>query len=129
MRIDLFTLCDGVFNYNGKLTIVGAIDGYHVHSFPARETVNIAMKFVADPAEAVDEKLFFKIIDPQHNDLPACVICDIKLEPINEISHLSLAATIQGIEFKQEGEHQLCVYLGRNKLSSFSFYVKLRRLS
>ena len=44
MVIELFTLSDGAFNYNGKLTIVGALTTINLESLPSRVKTALAMR-------------------------------------------------------------------------------------
>ena len=124
MKIELFTLCDGAFNYNGKLTIVGTIDGIRVHQIPSKETLNIAMKLLAQKNEAVNSDLVIDIYNPDGIKIPSQVSCRINIEPKEEISHISLAAVVQGVPFNQEGVYTINVSLGQEKLEEYTFFVK-----
>ena len=44
MDIRVFTLCDGAYNYNGKLTIVGTVDHIKVSKVPAIASIGLALK-------------------------------------------------------------------------------------
>lgn len=124
MKIELFTLCDGAFNYNGKLTIVGALDGIRVHQVPSKETLNIAMKLLAQKNESVNSILTINIFNPDGTKIPSQISCKINIEPKDEISHISLAAVIQGVPFNQEGIYTIKVLLDQNQLDEYTFFVK-----
>lgn len=44
MDIRVFTLCDGAYNYNGKLTIVGTVDHIKVSKIPTLASIGLAVK-------------------------------------------------------------------------------------
>lgn len=44
MDIRVFTLCDGAYNYNGKLTIVGTVDHIKVPKVPTVGSIALAVK-------------------------------------------------------------------------------------
>lgn len=44
MTIELFSLCDGAYNYNGKLTIVGTLASLSPTSLPVRIKIGVAMR-------------------------------------------------------------------------------------
>ena len=126
MKIELFTLCDGAYNYNGKLTIVGTKEGFFVHSFPEKVSFNIAMKFLITPGQVVEKKLRLQFNDPENKLMPARLECNISAPFSKEESHISLAASIQGVPLEKDGVYKVAVLLDEEVLNEYNFFVKKR---
>ncbi|MDO4947357.1 MAG: hypothetical protein Q4E52_07240 [Fibrobacter sp.] len=124
MKLELFALCDGAFNYNGKLTIVGATDGYNVPDLPCCIDLNFAIKIYVEAHDRINKLLRIKIKDPEGKPLPATVDCKIDLEQNKEDSHISLAVKMQGIPFVKIGSYTVEILLDDDEIGNYKFFVK-----
>ena len=52
MKIEFFTFCDGAYNYDGRLTIVGTYDDIKAQSFPWKTNMSFALKLLVSNDEA-----------------------------------------------------------------------------
>lgn len=111
MDIRLFTLCDGAYNYNGKLTIVGTTDNIKVPHFPATVSFGIAVKVSFPPQEYGTKNISLRIIDDSGVDvLPELLLPPSDAKSKNgEEARLVLAGNMQSVNFVKEGEY--CVLL------------------
>ena len=124
MKITLFTFCDGAYNYNGKLTIVGAKDGFHVRSLPEKVSFNIALKFVVLPHEILKGKLYIQFVDPESKFLPAKIECEIDVSSQDENNYISLAASMSGVPLEKEGLYKAIVSMETKACGEYDFFVK-----
>lgn len=126
MQVEFFTLCDGAYNYNGKLTIVGTVDGIKLSSLPGIADFSIAMKLLVMPEEHGKKEVSIHIIDPLENEIPTNIVMNFEVESNSEDSHLSIAIGMHGVPFKQEGRHMIKVQLGDELLGNYAFFVKVK---
>ncbi len=124
MKIELFTICDGAFNYNGKLTIVGVTDGFKVHAIPIKISLSLAMRILIEMGECVIGPLKIILLDPQKKRIPVEITSDINVSAVTETSHISLATTIQGVPIEKEGIYSIIVQIKDQQLGEYSFFVK-----
>ena len=100
MVIDLFTLCDGAYNYNGKLTIVGTLDSISVPDVPAKVQFSIAMKLRFNPDEEGKHTLIVRIKDANGKNIPPDMMLDLDIAPAEASTVVSLAVNAQGLPFR-----------------------------
>lgn len=125
MEITLFTLCDGVFNYKGKLTIVGTLDGIYVRELPTKCNLNIALKITVEPQKtAITERLSMQITNPFDEVIPCDVFCDVPIKAKNEQSYISMSVTMQSIPVDKEGMYHINVSLGNKISKKIPFFVR-----
>lgn len=48
---------------------------------------------------------------------------DVNLEPTEELSYISLAASIQGMQISQTGQYAVKVLMGDEEMSEYPFVV------
>lgn len=113
MNIRLFTLCDGAYNYNGKLTVVGTTDNIKVGRFPATVNIGIAVKVSFPPQEYGTKVMKIQIQDSGNmNVLQEIVLpsTDAKSKE-GEEARLALAGNIQGLNFDREGWYVVRLFI------------------
>lgn len=121
MVIDLFTLCDGAYNYNGKLTIVGTIDSISVPELPAKVQFGIAMKLRFAATEAGTHTLIVRIKDANGKSVPPDMKLDVDIKPSDVDTVVSLAVNAQGLPFDKVGEYNVDVLVDDEPKGSFAF--------
>lgn len=93
MDADIFTLCDGAYNYNGKLTIVGSYEQIVIRNYPQLFKSSLAVRIIFTPKDVADESiLVVNYLDYQDN-----VIGNSKFKlpkPPTEAKHFSLALAL-----------------------------------
>lgn len=109
MNIRLLTLCDGAYNYNGKITVVGTIDNIKVHSFPAVITVGLAVKICFPPSENGIKRIRILILDSNDNlVIPTLEMPNQEAKANkNDLSTMAIVANLQGVKFNEEGNYRL----------------------
>lgn len=113
MQVRVFTLCDGAYNYNGKLTIVGTTDNIKVQRTPASVSIGIAVKISFAPNEYGVKNIKVTITDNDGVEvLPA-----LNLPPTEarskggEEARIVLAGNLQGLNFTHEGDYKVTLYV------------------
>lgn len=124
MNIELFTLCDGAFNYNGKLTIVGTLSNVGVSEIPARLNIGVGVKLRLDPFETVGNKLGIMFYNPDGTKIPIDVNVDLDSKLTEEISYIALAVNIQGLPINQLGLHNAKLLLEEKEVAQYSFKLE-----
>lgn len=123
MTIELFTLCDGAYNYNGKLTIVGSLTSVSVGELPAKLQMSIAMRIRVDAEEKGNCQLKIQFVNPDGTVIPADLVINTELDSSEKISYLAIAATIQGLRIEQAGNHVVMVTIGDNIVGEYPFEI------
>lgn len=121
MNIELFTLCDGAYNYNGKLTIVGTLDVMNADSVPATVQIGIAMKLRFAPEETGKHKLTIRIINPEGGSIPPDFSLDLDIRPSEKGSQVALAVNAQGLSLDKFGDYTTKVFMDDEEKGSYSF--------
>lgn len=149
MRVELFTLCDGAYNYNGKLTIVGALTTISPETLPCRIKLGVAMRIQVDSKNKGTNNMAINFLDPDGNRLPVdltveldvkhtldtvrphtsqagkVVELDVKHTP-DTVSYITFAADLQGFPIEKEGSHKVVIVIDGETLATYSYNVKKR---
>lgn len=112
MEIEVFTLCDGAFNYSGKLTIIGTYDQLIVNSVPISSRVSLAVKLNFDKNElhnGTTIKVAFK------NSLGQPISADITntvgvLPEGTQVCHVAMAVNAD-INISEAGAYSVELYV------------------
>lgn len=112
MNIEVFTLCDGAFNYSGKLTIIGTYDQLNVQSVPISAKVSLAVKLCFDENEVHNGttlKVSYK--NPMGAPIAADVINTIGVLPESaQVRHVAMAISTD-INISEVGAHSVELYV------------------
>ena len=106
MDIRVFTLCDGAYNYNSKLTVVGTVDNLKVAKIPCIANVGLAIKVVfplSEFGEKSVEIVFKNLFNGQQVLPPLQFQTTIKSE--GPESALVIAANLNGLDIKTLGKY------------------------
>lgn len=115
MDIRVLTLCDGAYNYNGKLTIVGTSDNLKVLRVPCIASVGLAIKLVF-PASEFGKKnveITFKRSSDGQQVLPPLQF-QTSIESKGQEGYIVLAANINGLNIQETGKHVVEVNVDGN---------------
>lgn len=123
MRIELFTLCEGAFNTDGRLTIVNTFDNIKSDHFPLKYAMGIALKVFIPKTECKDYEIKLSIVSADNTILHR-IKAPIKMSQNNEDIHMALATNIQGIVFDATGNYHVDVAFDNNILLSHPFNVE-----
>lgn len=126
MKEELFALCDGAYNYDGKMTIVATRDGFNVPSLPFDVNFSIALKLNVQPGESGQHVMSLRIIDPVGNELPAVMNINLDIKEKDVESHVVFAANLNGVPFKLEGTYKILVLIDEETIGNHSFYINIR---
>ncbi len=126
MEIEVFSLCDGAYNYNGRLTIVGTFDQLNISSAPQRSRVSIAVKVTVSPHEVTNgSRMVLSFKDAQGNNVAQEVVSQVNNLPqnVNRV-HLAIAASVD-LNISSPGMHKVKLMLNDNTLIEKEFPVVL----
>ena len=123
MKVELFTLCDGAYNYNGKMTIVGTITNIGVPDVPISIPIGLAMKLQVDPNESGTKQLVISFVNPDGSNIPADLKIQLDIEAQKEVSYIALAANIQNFPIAQLGLMTIKVSIDGNLLNEYHINV------
>lgn len=123
MRVELFTLCDGAYNYNGKMTIVGTLTNLGVPQVPVNVQLGLAMKIKVDPNESGTKQMMIRFLNPDGTTIPADLSLKLDIAPKEETSFISLAANVQNLPLTQLGELTIKIMIDDSLLSEYQINV------
>ena len=126
MRIELFTLCDGAYNYNGKMTIVGSLTSLGVPKVPVNVQLGLALRIMVEPEESGMKNITIRFLNPDGSTLSADLTAQIDVKPKEEKSYISLAANVQNLPLSQLGEHTIKIMMNDEVLSDYKIRVVIK---
>lgn len=127
MNIELFTLCDGAYNYNGKLTIVGTITTINTDTLPTFAKLGLAMRLKVEPEDVGEKIMLINFYAPDGNKLPIDLMVNLEIKPTPDpISYITFAAELQGLPLEKEGSYNVSVSIEDNRIGLYSFNVVSR---
>lgn len=124
MIIELFTLCDGAYNYNDKLTIVGSWTSIGVNEIPAKIPVGVAMRIRIDIGEKGTKKMKIQFLNPDNSIIPTDIVATLNIKQSKKTSYINLAAMIQGFPISQIGQHVVKVFVDDNLMAEYPLIVE-----
>lgn len=127
MKIELFTLCDGAYNYNGKLTVVGALTTLNPEAIPCRIKLGLAMRIQVDSKDEGEKVMTVSFMNPDGDKLPVDLTVNLDVKPASEpVSYITFAAELQGFPLEQEGSHRVLIAIDGEPMATYSYNVKKR---
>lgn len=96
MDTEIFCLCDGAYNYNGRLTIVGTYDQLILQTVPQNARISIAVKLNI-PRDRINNgsRVVLSFKDPNGNAVAGDIVNEVSNIPQNaDMIHLAMAANI-----------------------------------
>jgi hypothetical protein len=126
LRIEIFTLCEGAVEQNGRLSLVGTYNTLNVATFPltiALMTVVLRLRF--GPGESGSHAIRFALIDTDGNSLGADVGGTILLCPDDEdrpYNH-NLIVHLQSAQFAEPGEYAIDFHLDGKLEGRLPFFM------
>ena len=126
MDIDIFSLCDGAFNYNGRLSIIGTYDQISVSEIPKSIRTSFAMKLTFLRSEIVpDMRLSVSFRDSQNNLVASGFECPV-IAPTQPggFVHVALAYNIE-MSISSLGNYKVVLAVNGEERITRSFSVVL----
>lgn len=127
MKTIVFTLCDGAYNYDGRLTVVGTYDIIRMQSIPGQFNANFALKFLIPDAElspAAVIKIEFK--DANNNPIADTLKKSVPF-PENRTGHIHLAmAGSAQLNVAEAGNYKMICYIDDCQVEELDFSIMLR---
>lgn len=123
MTIELFTLCDGAYNYNGKLTIVGSLTSINVNQLPAKVQMSVAIRMRVEAEESGSRQIKIRFINPDGTAIPTDIVANVDLSSSNEMSYINFAASIQGLPITQDGLFTVEILIDDKRKATYPFNI------
>lgn len=123
MRIELFTLCEGAFNTNGRLTIVNTFEDIVSEKFPWRGQLGLALKILFPHEESGGFDILVRI-KPAGDAKPLHEIkghLEIKHNGGGKDVRLAMCTNIQGVALNNPGDYEVVVLVNDNVLQAYPF--------
>ena len=99
MDIRVFTLCDGAYNYNGKLTIVGTVDHIKVLKVPTLASVALAIKIANVGGNSLKQKITINFKTAAGEKMVPEIVFEADTK-----EQLVIAGNIDGLNIKELGD-------------------------
>lgn len=127
MKTIVFSLCDGAYNYDGRLTVVGTYDNIKMQSIPGQFNANFALKFLIPDAElspAAEIKIEFK--DTNNNPIAETLRKPVPLpETRTGHIHLAMAGSVL-LNVAEAGKYKMVCYIDDRQVEELDFSILLR---
>lgn len=115
MNIRVFTLCDGAFNYNGKLTLVGTIDNIKAPKYPHNAGVSLAIKVSFLPSEKGEKNVSVIFQDSEGNQLLPQMKSKTSIVSKGEEGRLAMVVNLHGLPIPKEGDYKVVLDINDEK--------------
>lgn len=125
MELKIFTFCQGAFNDDGKLTIVGTFDDYFVSQFPATISFGLAIKLGLNEREGGEKHISIKFLDPEGKEFLSAMTATVQV-PENIASNIAFATNIQGVRFEMAGKYRCQLFIDDTLIREQSLEVKMK---
>lgn len=123
MRVELFTLCEGAFNTNGRLTIVNTFEDIVSEQYPWRGQIGMALKILFPREEAggfdLSVQIKAKDIEQPLHEIKGHL--DINHQGEGNDVHLAMCSNIQGVVLTKPGDYEVVIIVNGNILQVFPF--------
>lgn len=123
MQVELFTLCDGAYNYDGRLTIVGTFDTIKESRVPFRKSLSIAAILKREAAEREAKELAIGIVDGEGMPVMPAIKMQISFPSDVAQTKLVIAMKLDNVSFKGYGAHKLVMTDNGVEIFSYGFNV------
>lgn len=127
MDIEIFTLCDGAADYNGRLNILGVFDTIHAAQLPAvHPFCAVALRIRVDSTERGPHRLALHIVDQDGNAVmpPLEGEFHIGLPENQPLGSINLVLNLGGLPVKRYGIHEVKLVLDGQVKGEVPFWVK-----
>jgi len=123
MEFEIFTICDHVEDYGGKLVISGTFDTIYSNKFPAVQP-NMAIAGRLRLTGPVKQHSFLiKIVDKKGKDVNPSIegTINVDKEGIGGYSSVNLAFNLSNVTFENAGTYYVILHIDNKKVRSLSF--------
>lgn len=122
-NFEIFTLCDGAFNYDGRMSIIGTFDSIKASELPWRQNVGLAMKFIVPTSVHGEKKLEIHLLDPESNLIASPIESIVDIPVTKKRGALQIAVMLSGLIFKMTGKHKILVKFEDQTIKEFTYEV------
>lgn len=124
MNLELFTLCEGAFNSNGRVTIVNTYDILKSPNVPCSMTLGFAIKISFNKEEKGEHKISLPIVIEQSNREVGKLDSAFNLPEAEEVGYLNMVANVQNMSFPEFGWYRIEVKIDGMKLGEYRIKLK-----
>lgn len=124
MKLELFAICEGAFNNNGRLTIVNTYDYVNVAEFPVKLSIGVAIKLRFSKEEYGEKTFVLNIVNREKNQTFAKMEAKTIVPQANEEVILNLASNVQNFAFQEPGMYDFNLTYEGNEIGSTSIHIR-----
>lgn len=123
MKIELFTLCEGAFNTNGRLTIVNTFEDIVSEQYPWRGQLGLALKilFSREESGGFDICVWIKAVNDTKPLHEIKGHLEIKHNGEGKDVRLAMCTNIQGVVLTNPGDYEVVVLVNDKVLQAYPF--------
>lgn len=123
MEVELFNICEGAYNHDGRLTLVEVFDRIHVAHVPLEIACGVAIKMLFREADAGSHALSVKVYHTDVTEPIAQYSSNVEVPDKAEDGRLAIAINIRGFKLPLPGKYKICLYVDGNFIRENSFVV------
>lgn len=123
MKFEMLTLCDGAYNYGGRLTIVGTYDNIMADKFPWQFDFIFAMKLFVPKDDSGKKRITIKFLDPHKKPFAGNMDVDVDIPISDANGHIAITSELKGVLFECPGTYSLLIEEDQKKIKEFAFDV------
>jgi len=126
LRIEVFALCEGVSDQNGRLSILGTFDSITATSFPVvLQRASVVIRFRFWPMESKNHSFRLIMSDPDGREVTAPIEASATLSPAveDQSTAYNVILNVHSVRLENPGEHTIDFYLDRHLEGRLPFTV------
>lgn len=124
MKLNLFSICEGAFNNQGRLTIVNTYDMISASSFPLKMSLGIAMTIAFDKNDGGKHMIVLHIINKKNDVEIAKMESEVSIPHDENGGFLNFVSNVNGFMFPEAGDFNFDLTVDGKSIGGYVMKVK-----
>lgn len=124
MRLKLFSICEGAYNNNGRLTIVNTYDIIGTKEFPLVMALGLAITIEFDLKDVGKHGIELHVVNQSNKMEIAKMVSEFVVPQDKSGGYFNFASNVNGFTFKEEANYSYNLYIDGKLIGNVIIPVK-----
>ena len=124
MKLKLFSICEGAFNNQGRLTIVNTYDMISASSFPLKMALGIAMTMAFSKDDGGKHMIVLHITNMKNEAEIAKMESEVTIPQDDNGGFLNFVSNVNGFVFPEAGDYNFDLTVDGTSIGGYVMKVK-----